>query len=431
MITYKLNLSMDPGGISPVIHVGQYDDDYTLVFKPFSAAGVFSIESGSTAEIRGTKLDGNGYSADAEIEDGLITVAGDKQMTAVAGMNVFEIVIKSGDKVLSSTNFCLAVEHAAMDAETVESESVINEISSAVTDWLDEHGIETMTLGIDEEDGLLYLYYNGVKQGEGIEIGGEIIPPVMYSVTNQLTNVSSSNSATTVRENRAYTAILSLAQDATLDSVVVKMGGTDITSSAWNAETMTISIASVTGDITITAVASIVITVPVTWTGTGTDSYCGTIDTTQGDLYYTIPFVEGDDALSDGVTAASNAIKGRDTDLYSDAGATELVGYYRIDTGEIASTKRTGTQSPSLLFDTEYKIAPSGYYAKPQVTKIATYKDNASSRTYLNRNATTMKIVSTPEPEPEPETVTNAARTDADLLMDFKSVPLHTNLYGG
>lgn len=262
--------------------------------------------------------------------------------------------------------------------------------------------------------------------------GGGIIPPSMYSVANHLTNVSSSNSATTVGKNEAYTAILSLAQDATLDSVVVKMGGTDITSSAWNAETMTISIASVTGDITITAVASIVITVPVTWTGTGVDSYCGTIDTTQGDLYYTIPFVEGDAALSDGVTAASNAIKGRDVDLYSDAEATELVGYYRIDTGEIASTKRTNTQSPWLVFDTEYKIAPSGYYVKPNLAKSgSTFADNASSRAYLNRNATTMKIVSAPEPEPEPETVTNAAKTDADLLMDFKSVPLQTNLYGG
>ena len=61
-IVYRANLNMDSGTIPTAIHVGQYDDDFSIVFTPYSTNGVFTIEEGTTAEIRGTKRDGNGYS---------------------------------------------------------------------------------------------------------------------------------------------------------------------------------------------------------------------------------------------------------------------------------------------------------------------------------------------------------------------------------
>ena len=75
------------------------------------------------------------------------------------------------------------------------------------------------------------------------------------SVTNNLVNVSSSNYKVAVRGGESYTTVLSGTGLYAVDdsSVVITMGGADVTSSVYNTSTHTISIASITGDITITA----------------------------------------------------------------------------------------------------------------------------------------------------------------------------------
>lgn len=75
-----------------------------------------------------------------------------------------------------------------------------------------------------------------------------------YTVTNNLTNVSNSNNASTANENSSYSATITANTGYTLDSVTVTMGGTDITNTAYS--NGTISIASVTGNIVITASAT-------------------------------------------------------------------------------------------------------------------------------------------------------------------------------
>ena len=74
-----------------------------------------------------------------------------------------------------------------------------------------------------------------------------------YSVTNTLTNVTSNNATASVTEGASYTATLTAASGYELDAVTVTMGGADITATAYNGGV--ISIASVTGDIVITATA--------------------------------------------------------------------------------------------------------------------------------------------------------------------------------
>lgn len=74
------------------------------------------------------------------------------------------------------------------------------------------------------------------------------------SITNSLTHVTNSNASVFVEEGAAYTATLSADTGYTLNSVTITMGGTDITSTAYSDGN--ISIASVTGDIIITAVAT-------------------------------------------------------------------------------------------------------------------------------------------------------------------------------
>ena len=134
MRTLTQPLNMSPGGIPPVIHVSQYDSDFAIVFTLFSTVGDFTIENGTTAMVRGTKSSGTGYSADATINISAktVTVTGNAQMTATAGQNVFEITLLKGNKEISSKNFILLCERAALDADTITDESVLKELNAII-----------------------------------------------------------------------------------------------------------------------------------------------------------------------------------------------------------------------------------------------------------------------------------------------------------
>ena len=79
--------------------------------------------------------------------------------------------------------------------------------------------------------------------------GGTVV--VTYSVTNTLSNCTNSNSATIIEKGSAYSATITAKSGYVLDSVTVTMGG-----SAVAVTNGVINIASVTGDIVITATAT-------------------------------------------------------------------------------------------------------------------------------------------------------------------------------
>ena len=78
---------------------------------------------------------------------------------------------------------------------------------------------------------------------------------ISYSVTNNLTNFTNSNSDTVVKYDTTYSARLTPNIGCVVESVVITMGGVDITSSAYVNGIVTIS--NVVGDIIITAIANI------------------------------------------------------------------------------------------------------------------------------------------------------------------------------
>lgn len=134
MVIHHHKIDMIPGGVPTVVHVSQYDEDFRIEFQLYWSGGhARSYNSTPTAKVYGTKLDGNGYSADCTVTGGsplVVIVEGDEQMTAIAGKNIFELALfdpNSGRKTHSS-NFILQVEPAALDGNTIVSESVVDEI---------------------------------------------------------------------------------------------------------------------------------------------------------------------------------------------------------------------------------------------------------------------------------------------------------------
>ena len=89
-----------------------------------------------------------------------------------------------------------------------------------------------------------------VTEELGVGDSGETI---QYTISNSLSNVTTSNNATLINANTSYSTTITPNNGYTLSTVRVTMGGTDITSSVYSNGVITI--ASVTGNIVITATA--------------------------------------------------------------------------------------------------------------------------------------------------------------------------------
>ncbi len=96
----------------------------------------------------------------------------------------------------------------------------------------------------------------------------------VYTVTNNLTNVTNSNAQTEVTDG-FYSATLTVSDGYSMQSVVITMGGVDVTDSVYGDGNILIT--AVTGDIVITAVAGVALAYalpePLTFAGTGNAAY--------------------------------------------------------------------------------------------------------------------------------------------------------------
>lgn len=130
--------------------------------------------------------------------------------------------------------------------------------------------------------------------GAGIDRTIGYAATVYHSITNTLTNVTTSNDAVAAENGTSYTATLTAKSGYTLGEVTVKMGGADITSTAYNSDTGVISIASVTDDVVITAKATKVV------------SYHNLVPTAVDSSGASAPYTDGLMLKSDGTTSALN-----------------------------------------------------------------------------------------------------------------------------
>lgn len=130
--------------------------------------------------------------------------------------------------------------------------------------------------------------------GAGIDRTIGYAATVYHSITNTLTNVTTSNDAVAAEDGTAYSATITAADGYTMSSVTVAMGGTDITSTAYNSDTGVVSIAAVTGDVVITAKAAKVV------------SYHNLVPMAVDSSGASAPYTDGLMLKSDGTTSALN-----------------------------------------------------------------------------------------------------------------------------
>jgi len=138
MIKYKRKVSIIAGESPSPIRLGQYDSDVVIELEIYATEGILEIDPETAVSLKGTKPDGNGISVDGEL-----TVNKDKrtstvtyiatfevipQMTAVAGESKYKLSLTKDGKELNTGSFAIVIDRAAMDKDTLPSESVIKEI---------------------------------------------------------------------------------------------------------------------------------------------------------------------------------------------------------------------------------------------------------------------------------------------------------------
>lgn len=103
---------------------------------------------------------------------------------------------------------------------------------------------------VDLDNKVIYSYCYGAGIDRVVSYGAK----VYHTITNNLTHVTNSNTSISIEDGTVYSADITADANYTLSTVTIKMGNTDITSSAYSDGH--VNIASVTGDIVITAVAT-------------------------------------------------------------------------------------------------------------------------------------------------------------------------------
>lgn len=208
MMTYTYPLDMVPGGVQTVVRLNQGDEDFTIIFNLYAGSGTFTMESGTTAMIRGTKPDGNGYSAEAavDVEHSTVTVTGELQMTAAAGKGEFELTLYHSDKKLNTANFRIFTEHSALDKTTVVSDSKVAELYA-----IEDNAAEIIAAGAQYEAYRLALEETAAQAAQSAQTAQES----EESITNKVNAFTAQYDDDMLLWNQTYTQSMQVIEDKT------------------------------------------------------------------------------------------------------------------------------------------------------------------------------------------------------------------------
>lgn len=113
-------LDMIPGGVPPVVNCKQYDNvDREIKFTLHAGDSSFTVSSGNTVTVSGTKPDLTGFSYNCTYSGSVVTVPIKTQMTALAGNIPCQLTVASDGGVIGTATFILAVAPAALEDDTI------------------------------------------------------------------------------------------------------------------------------------------------------------------------------------------------------------------------------------------------------------------------------------------------------------------------
>lgn len=129
--SYKLNLI--PNNVPVIVKASQYDkESRTINFTLLNGDVEYTIPTGSTVTVQGTKPDKTGYQYSCSFSSSVVSFDIQQQMTVISGKHQAEIrIVKDGD-ILGTANFVFDIEKAGLSDDTVISETELPLIEEVV-----------------------------------------------------------------------------------------------------------------------------------------------------------------------------------------------------------------------------------------------------------------------------------------------------------
>lgn len=240
---------LDEGTDLPTSSGSSEADDITIkdIDNNFTSTNV----EGALSELFQSASNGKGLIATAITGKGVNTSSDD----------TFQTMATNIGKISSGSGVTYSITNNLSHAVNNNSNTTVEKYNSYSANITVETGYKldsvTVTMGGVDITSSCYSNRNiSIEHVTGnivITVTTSLIPPNTYSVTNKLTQCTSNNTSVTVMEGQSYTATITANSGYTINSIVVKMGNIDISSSVVSKNIITI--AKVTGNIVITAIA--------------------------------------------------------------------------------------------------------------------------------------------------------------------------------
>lgn len=327
-------------------------------------SAMFKVLSGTTGQLTATVTPEDSTdkvvwtSSDptiASVEDGLITplAVGNCTITATAGSVSASCALTVNKAVETHYAVNNNLTHATI-SNTSGKVEIGGSYSATITpdDGYTLSGAEvSVTMG--GVDITTTAYSGGVITIESVT--GPVVISVVakeipsYSVTNNLTGVTTDSTVVKVTEGGSYTANLTVEDGYALSSLVITMGGVDITSEVYGDGY--ILIAEVTGDVVITAVAEEPVPIETVSADLASETfYDGADDTSTKLKSYTAYGANITSCRATESDCVVNVTIANNTE--SDISATAYIGAMRTaNVGGYAESSNTGFYYSVLAFD--------------------------------------------------------------------------------
>lgn len=168
------NINMTPDTILPYLKLSQYDVGREISFVMKDGSEEYTVPSGATVKLEGTKPSGFGFTITCEVNGSTATAVTTAGMTDEWGTVVAELVVRQGDNRLGSSNVRFDIERSPHpegttdgSAEVIISElTILVERAEAAAESVHGLTVSSRTLDASEQ-----AYANYDEENNHIEFG--------------------------------------------------------------------------------------------------------------------------------------------------------------------------------------------------------------------------------------------------------------------
>lgn len=165
---------MTPDTILPYLKLSQYDVGREISFVMKDGSEEYTVPSGATVKLEGTKPSGFGFTITCEVNGSTATAVTTAGMTDEWGTVVAELVVRQGDNRLGSSNVRFDIERSPHPEGTTDgsAEVIISELTILVERAeAAAESVHSLTVSSQTLDSSEQAYANYDEENNHIEFG--------------------------------------------------------------------------------------------------------------------------------------------------------------------------------------------------------------------------------------------------------------------